>query len=368
MAATLTGLAVLLDRVPSGKSLHIWSDGHCSFEDKYDGSSEVASNFAKSPVMGTWLGSGDGGFTFADLVRAIDRLEGQGVSDGRGDSANVGGSPGVGRGEAGGAGAAGGVAAGSSGNIQRDHAACVAGSGTRGQGAKTTNDVDGRGPNWARNREWKETKRAKKAKKKATVPESSVPEWRRKDVRAMYHTGAFADCSDATKKELRETRAQMLVAKNRAEASRAAHEQRRLDARLRCRLVEEEVEVARIETGKKYEKSASEWYKRNVDLGDCDFDNDAPAERSRTTSVASSVSVEEFRELKQQYSGALDAMKAELKEQSEFVARAKEENAQLKKAVQDAILGNTVFEAAEQRRRKAAGPVGYKPQPTFKFV
>jgi len=73
-----------------------------------------------------------------------------------------------------------------------------------------------------------------------------VPEWRRQSPRAPYHRSAFADCSDDVRRELRESRAKMLVEKNRVAVVEAECNRRRLQAKLNCQVIEREVETARL--------------------------------------------------------------------------------------------------------------------------
>lgn len=79
----------------------------------------------------------------------------------------------------------------------------------------------------------------------------SVPEWRRKDARAAVHKGVFSECPVSVQESLRNSRAEMLVAKNEAAAVEARARTRQFEAKLKSRMIEEEVERARLEHEKK---------------------------------------------------------------------------------------------------------------------
>jgi len=76
--------------------------------------------------------------------------------------------------------------------------------------------------------------------------QSELPEWRRQGPRAPYHRSAFADCSVAVRTELRESRAKMLVEKNKTALVEAECNRRRMEAKLKCQVIEREVEAARL--------------------------------------------------------------------------------------------------------------------------
>lgn len=138
------------------------------------------------------------------------------------------------------------------------------GEGTELSGSESKSGASLFGPNWERNCERRRKKKENKKRKHterfvvgsgSKVEErgvngeagfEAVPEWRRKDVRATYHKGAFADCSEVVQRKLRDSRALMLVAKNEAAVVEAEHRRRTVEARLKSRMVEEEVEKKRL--------------------------------------------------------------------------------------------------------------------------
>lgn len=81
--------------------------------------------------------------------------------------------------------------------------------------------------------------------------EDCVPDWRRKNPGGAVHKGVFSECSDEIQKSLCETRAKMLIAKNKAVAAEAEARTRQAEARLQSRMLEEEVERSRLEHEKK---------------------------------------------------------------------------------------------------------------------
>lgn len=79
-----------------------------------------------------------------------------------------------------------------------------------------------------------------------------VPEWRRKAPKAAVHKGVFSSCSEVVQQELVDTRARMLVARNRAAEVKAEADRRRLEAQLGSQSIESEVEVRRLRMEKEY--------------------------------------------------------------------------------------------------------------------
>jgi len=260
MACGHCQLVKVLQCVPRGYSLHLWSDGHYSFEERFDGAGAARVRSGDSACLGRGVCSGavGGGGTGAAL-RVGDGLACEGVCGGHGGVA-VADETGERRGCEESSGRDGEAAAsGVEGAVRGDRAATVdveraevGGGGSSGGGAggeATTGEACvQRGPNWQKNVE-------KRARRKLNKEKNhTVPEWRRKDVRAPFHKGAFADCSTETQRELRETRARMLVERNKAEVVRAEHERRKMEARLSSRVVEQEVETARLRGLEDYEK------------------------------------------------------------------------------------------------------------------
>jgi len=165
----------------------------------------------------------------------------------------------------------------------------------------------------------KRHRRAALRRERKVNEDESVPEWRRKDARASVHKGAFADCSDEVQKRLRESRAEMLVAKNRAAVVQAEHERQRTEARLQARVIEQEVECARLRGVAEYEKLAETHNKKfpggytetllSVGLKTMS-DADMPSLTSGSVSPDSSISVAELK----RKNDALIAMTAKIAE------------------------------------------------------
>jgi len=78
-----------------------------------------------------------------------------------------------------------------------------------------------------------------------------VPEWRRRDPSASFHKGVFSGCPSTVQDSLRDSRAEMLIAKNKTAAAEAEAKRRQVEAKLKSRLLEEEVERSRLEHEKK---------------------------------------------------------------------------------------------------------------------
>jgi len=176
-------------------------------------------------------------------------------------------------------------------------------------------------------------KRERKARELAFG--SEVPEWRRKDVRATFHKGAFADCSVEVQRELRDTRAKMLVEKNRVALVQAEQERRRLEARLQARMVEEEVEKKRLELVVENQRLQSAraalqpaGYAETLCSLGLESSVETPSLSLGSVSPSSSISVAELRE-REAATRALVAQVAELRLQvSKQEAQGKKKKAQ----------------------------------------
>jgi len=79
-----------------------------------------------------------------------------------------------------------------------------------------------------------------------SASEGVIPEWRRQTPKAPFHRSAFADCSEQTRVQLRESRASMLLQRNEVAKLEAECNRRRLEAKLKCQMIEKEVETARL--------------------------------------------------------------------------------------------------------------------------
>lgn len=84
----------------------------------------------------------------------------------------------------------------------------------------------------------------------STVKPDGELDWRQKGGVGV-HRGVFSGCSEETQVGLRESRARMLIARNNAAAVDAEKQQRFSEAKLKSRMIEEDVERARLELQKK---------------------------------------------------------------------------------------------------------------------